>query len=31
MDDANLKLMADHKVDVVRGFGWIAGVKKVSV
>jgi pyruvate/2-oxoglutarate dehydrogenase complex dihydrolipoamide dehydrogenase (E3) component len=30
-DDANLKLMADHKVDVVRGFGRIAGVKKVSV
>ena len=30
-DDANLKLMADHKVDIVRGFGRIAGVKKVSV
>ena len=31
VDDANLKLMADHHVDVVRGFGRIAGVKKVTV
>jgi pyruvate/2-oxoglutarate dehydrogenase complex dihydrolipoamide dehydrogenase (E3) component len=30
-DDANLKLMADHQVTVVRGFGRIAGVKRVGV
>ena len=30
-DDANLKLMADHHVDVIRGFGRIAGVRKVTV
>lgn len=30
-DDANVKLMQDHAVDVVRGFGKIAGVKRVSV
>jgi pyruvate/2-oxoglutarate dehydrogenase complex dihydrolipoamide dehydrogenase (E3) component len=30
-DGANVKLMADHGVDVVRGFGRIAGVKKVHV
>ena len=30
-DDASLKLMADHHVDVIRGFGRIAGVRKVTV
>src|SRR5271155_4362851 len=30
-DNADLNFMADHKVDVVQGFGRIAGVKKVSV
>ncbi len=30
-DDANLTLMKDHGVDVVRGFGRVLGVKTVSV
>jgi len=30
-DSANVKLMADSNVDIVRGFGRIAGVKKASV
>ena len=30
-DDASVKLMAKHQVDVARGLGRIAGVKKVGV